>query len=190
MQAARNIRRWTREEYHRMAEIGLFRNQRVELIEGEIISMAAMNSSHRTVINLADDLLRSIFGAGYFVSVQCPLALGPASEPEPDIAVIAGNIRDYTNAHPTTAALIVEVAESSLAHDRRYKGSLYARAGILDYWIINLKRRRLEVRRRPQTDAAESFGYGYAEITLYGPNDTVSPLARPDALLQVRDLLP
>ena len=122
--------------------------------------------------------------------VQGPLDLGEISEPEPDVAVIAGNVRDYTDAHPTTAALIVEVADTSLAYDRTTKASLYAKAGIADYWIVNLIERQLEVHRYPTSDAARLYGFGYAEITVLTAAESVVPLAMPQASIAVADLLP
>jgi Uma2 family endonuclease len=112
------------------------------------------------------------------------------SEPEPDVAIIAGNVRDYVDAHPTTATLIVEVADTSLAYDRTIKASLYARAGVADYWIVNLIERQLEVYRRPTRDAAQPYGFGYAEMTVYTAAERVTPLALPLASVAVADMLP
>jgi Uma2 family endonuclease len=95
--------------------------------------------------------------------VQTPLAFDPDSEPEPDLAVVVGTPRDYRAHHPTTAVLIMEVSDTTLAFDRRQKGSLYARAGILDYWILNLNRRMLEVYRSPIADPVAPYGFSYSE---------------------------
>ena len=190
MQTERYARRWARAEYYQMAEMGFFKNQRVELIAGEVVAMAAMNSPHRTSIVKTDRLLQRIFDEHFFIIVQCPISIGETSDPEPDLAVIAGSVDDFLDTNPTTAALIVEVADTSLSYDRKHKGSLYASAGVPDYWIINLKRRRLEVRRRPLADDAEPFGYNYAELTIYTANDTVTPLANPATPILVSDLLP
>ena len=183
-------RKWTRAEYYRLAEQGFFLQQRAELIDGEIINMAAMNGPHRTSIVKADRKLQRLFAEGFFVTVQCPLSIGAASDPEPDVAVIAGEVDDFTNTHPTTAVLIIEVAETSLRFDRNHKGSLYAQAGVPDYWILNLPNRRLEVRRRPVADENALFGFSYAELTVYAPDDTVAPLAKPETQILVSDLLP
>ena len=109
------VHQWTRDEYYKMAAVGLFDGKHVELIEGQVIEMSPMGSRHRTTTTLTGDVLRLVFRPGYFVSIQCPLDLGEVSEPEPDVAVIPGNVRDYTDAHPTTAVLVVEVADTSLA---------------------------------------------------------------------------
>ena len=110
-----------------------------------------------------------------------PLRLGEITEPEPDVAVIAGSIRDYTDAHPSTAALVIEVADTSLAYDRTTKASLYAKAGIAEYWIINLNNRQLEVYRSPRVDATQRYGFRYADITIYSATECVAPLAMPQS---------
>ncbi len=181
---------WTHDEYLKMAEIGLFEGRRVELIEGQVIEMTPMGSEHITCITLADDALRKVFNTGYFIRIQGPLDVGELSEPEPDLAVIAGHVRDYRKAHPTTAALIIEVADTTLAYDRRVKTSLYAKVGIREYWIINLNDRQLEVYRTPVRDAAQRFGFGYADKQIVKANGTVTPLAAPQAVIAVADLLP
>ena len=106
------------------------------------------------------------------------------------VAIIAGDLRDYKDAHPTTAILIVEVAEALLAYDRTEKASLYAKAGIQDYWVLNLINRRLEVRRTPIVDPTQPFGSGYASLTILTETDFVTPLAMPQAKIAVADLLP
>ena len=179
---------WTRDEYYKMGELGLFDGKRVELIEGQVIEMSPIGSPHRTAVTLTGDTLREAFGAGWFVQIQSPLNLGEKSDPEPDVAVIAGNVRDYTHTHPTTAALVVEVADTSLDYDRKVKGSLYAKAGLEDYWILNLLARHLEVYREPVGDAQGRFSY--ASITTLKATDTIAPLAKPDVGIAVADLLP
>ncbi len=185
-----HVHQWTRDESYKMAKVGLFDGKHVELIEGQVIEMSPMGSRHRTATTLTGDILRQTFRPGYFVSIQCPLDLGDIAEPEPDVAVIAGNVRDYTEAHPTTAALIVEVADMSLAYDRTTKASLYAKAGMADYWIVNLIERQVEVYRHPTIDAAQPYGFGYAEITVRTAAESVAPLAMPQAHIAVTDMLP
>src|SRR5215468_2290997 len=152
---------WTREKYYKMGEIGLFEDKRVELIEGEVIEMSPIYSPHATSVTLAGDVLRAIFGKGWVVREEKPLSLGDDSDPEPDIALVEGKARDFKDAHPTTAALVIEVADSSLSYDRSRKASLYAKAGIPDYWILNLQDRQIEVHRRPISDGASEFGFSY-----------------------------
>ena len=105
------------------------------------------------------------------------------------MAVVAGVPLDYVGAHPSTAALVVEVAESSLRLDR-VKGGLYARAGIREYWIANLVDRVLEVHREPHSAAESTHGWVYRSVELLRPPATVTPLAAPTALIRVADLLP
>jgi Uma2 family endonuclease len=111
-------------------------------------------------------------------------------EPEPDVAIVAGTPRDYVNAHPSTAILVVEVADSSLRLDRRLKAGLYARARLPEYWIANLVDGVLEVHRHPELtrDAAYAWTYGSVEIRHRG--DTVTPLALSGRTILVADLLP
>jgi Uma2 family endonuclease len=134
--------------------------------------------------------LRVAFGSGFQVRIQLPLALDPYSEPEPDVAVIVGSPRDYRESHPTSAALVVEVADASLEHDRRRKGSLYARSGLSDYWVLNLLDRCLEVYRDPIQDPVAPHGWSYRTVRRFGADDVVSPIALPHARVRVEDLLP
>lgn len=188
---APQVRRWTRDEYRKMAEYGLFApGERVELVEGEIIEMSPKKSLHSTSTTLAGDILRLAFGRRYTVRIQEPLAFGPVSEPEPDVAVVQGTAREYRDEHPSTALLIVEVAETSLAYDRTTKASLYAKSGILDYWIVNLLDDQLEVHRDPSPMPDQPFGYGYSTVVTYRTSEVVSALAAPDKAIAVADLLP
>ena len=178
--------RWTRQEYERLAAKGFFRpSARVELIEGIIYDMAPQNSHHATAFRLAHEALRLLFppSAGYEIRGQLPLALGDDSEPEPDLAVVTGSIRDYSDRHPTTALLVVEIADSSLLHDRKRKIPLYARFGVPEAWLCNLVRRTLEVYRDPVQGR-------YQTQRILRMGDAVSPLSRPDVSLNVADLLP
>ena len=118
------------------------------------------------------------------------MALDDDSEPEPDIAVVAGGPRDYLDAHPARPALVVEVAYTSVAFDREHKSSLYARAGVADYWIVNLVERVLEVRRRPVPSTTAPYGWTYEALEMFGPDDAVAPLAAPSSPVAVADLLP
>jgi Uma2 family endonuclease len=182
-------RRWTREEYARLAEQGYFRRQRVELIEGEIVQMPAMKNLHAIGISLTERELSMAFGPNFWVRPQMPLILGPRSEPEPDVSVVPGQPRDYTD-HPTTALTLVEVSDATLAYDRGKKGRICARAQIPDYWILNLLKRQLEVYRDPQPDPLRPGQFFYAQRTILGPGEFVTPLAAPGARIAVSDLLP
>lgn len=178
--------RWTRRDYERLAAQGFFRpGQRVELVEGVIYDLAPQNSHHSTAFRLAQEALRTVFPpeAGYEIRGQLPLALEEDSEPEPDLAVVPGGIRDYLHQHPTTALLVVEIADSSLLHDRKRKIPLYARSGIPEAWLCNLVRRTFEIYRDPVN------GVYQIRIVLRA-GDQVSPLSRPEASLEISGLLP
>lgn len=184
-------RSWTRAAYERLVDAGLFRpGDAVELIGGELIASEPQGSGHFTAVGLAQETLRAVFGPGWVVRSQGPVALDDQSEPEPDVAVVAGTLRDYRDAHPASPVLVVEVAESSLAIDRGSKASLYARAGVPDYWILNLVDRVLEVHRQPVADPAAPFGWRYGAVEVLGPDASVSPLAVPGRRVIVADLLP
>ena len=177
---------WTREEYEKMVSAGVFHPEdRLELVNGEILEMAPQSSAHATAVCLVNEALSAAYTPGFVLRVQVPVALGESSEPEPDIAVVRGRPRDYLAHHPTTASLVVEIADSSLGYDRGRKKELYAASGIPEYWIINLVDHCLEVYRDPDQEKAT-----YQSCAVLTRNDTVSPLARPDASISVADLLP
>ena len=185
------MRRWTRKEYEKLIDAGiLHEDEPIELIGGHMIVAEPKNAPHPTGVALTAEALRKVFGRGWIVRQQDPVALDDESEPEPDVIVAPGRFRDYRHAHPAHPALIVEVADSSLSFDRQYKGSLYARAGIADYWIVNLRRRVVEVYREPVVDRAARFGWKYAKVRVLRETATVTPLAAATARIAVADLLP
>ena len=189
--SALETRRFTRVEYERLIDLEFFQpDERLELIDGIMIVREPQDAPHATGVRLVLRALRAVFGAGWTVDSQLPVALDDYSEPEPDAAVVAGDPRDYRDTHPTRPVLIVEVAESRLAFDRRRKASLYARAGIADYWVVNLVDRVLEVYREPVAVPAAPHGFRYRSVTRLGPTATVTPLAAPSAAISVADLLP
>jgi len=184
-------RRWKRIEYDRLVELGvLHEDEPVELIGGNLIVAEPKSSPHATAVGLVADALRAAFGGGWIVRIQDPVALDDESEPEPDVAVIAGRWRDFRADHPSRPVLVVEVADASLAFDRHVRGSLYARADVKDYWIVNLVDHVLEVYRAPIRDGSTPYGWRYGTLEVQGPDTRVSPLARPDATILVADLLP
>lgn len=185
------LRRWTRDEYERMVDAGILGpDDRVELVDGEIVTMTPQKSRHAAAIQMAIRALRRVFGDAFDVRSQMPLTLDAVSAPEPDIAIVAGSPADFIDAHPSTAVLIVEVADSSLTFDRTTKAAMYARAGIADYWLVNLGERVLEVRRHPQPSTTTPLGWHFASLQTLRPGETVAPLARPDAHVAVADILP
>lgn len=184
-------RRWTRQEYDRLIAAGFFQpHEPIELLGGEMIVSEPRGSQHHTAVGLVEDALQAALGPGWLVRSQGPIALDDESEPEPDVAVVPGRRRDYSDRLPSRPVLVVEVSESSLPLDRVHKASLYARAGIADYWILNLVDRVLEVHRRPIVDVAAPFGWRYDAIEVLGAQASVSALVAPTARILVADLLP
>ena len=183
--SAADIRRWTREEYERLGDQGFFRpDERVELLDGVIFEMSPRKSWHAAAIQALQEALLSVFATGYSVRFQLPLALSLSSQPEPDVAVVPGHWREYVDAHPTTAVLVVEVADTTLLdHRERLKRAIYAQAGIPDYWVLNRRDACLEVYREPRNGT-------YQSRTVLKAGNFVSPLASPEASIAVTDLLP
>jgi Uma2 family endonuclease len=188
-QAGVRSRRFSKSEYYRMGELGFFRGQRVELIEGQIMVLSPQNPPHYSAIRRVMDVLAQHFRAGYEIRMQGPIDFGQTTEPEPDVAVVLGHRDDFTQTHPTSAVLIVEISDTTVSYDRRRKGSLYARAGIEDYWIVNLKRGWVEVYRAPLPDATQRYGYRYSSRTDFLPGTAVTPLALPGVSIPVIDLV-
>jgi Uma2 family endonuclease len=182
-------RSWSKREYYRLGEFGFFMGQKAELLDGTIMVTSPQNFPHATALDGAADLFRRLFGPAVWVRSQLPLDLGQVIEPEPDVSVVSGMRRDYA-AHPTTAVLIVEVSESTLAHDRGWKASLYAAAGISDYWIVNLVDAQLEVRRQPIADGSKPHGHTFADMRVLTRGENITPLAFPNVVIPVADLLP
>jgi Uma2 family endonuclease len=176
------LHRWSRHEYERLIDHGL--------LDGLLLVKEPQHSPHRTAVLLVAKALERGFGEGWFVQTQSPIILDDRSEPEPDVCVVRGSPRDYAAAHPTRPALIVEVAQSGLALARGRKAAAYARAGIADYWILNLDERVLEVHREPARPGPARRNWGYAAIETLGADTAVTPLAAPAASIRVADLLP
>jgi Uma2 family endonuclease len=184
-------RSFTRAEYDRLIDLGfLDEDEPIELLGGEMVVKEPQAGPHATAVYLVQQALQRAFGPGWLVRAQLPVALDDDSEPEPDACVVRGAARDYRDAHPRRPVLVVEVADNSLARDRGRKGSLYARAGVNDYWIVNLRERALEVYREPIRSARAAHGWRYARVERFGPKAVVSPMAAPRARVPVADLLP
>lgn len=181
--------KWTRADLIRLYELGFFNGQRVMLIDGEILAMPPMNREHANGILYTLQVVQGVFGPNFTIRPQLPLALGQTTDPEPDIAVVQGPARSHPDT-PTTALLVIEVADTSLAYDLGQKASLYAAAGIADYWVLDVVNHRLHVFRDPRPDSTQRFGHGYYQHTINGPTDRISPLAAAGSSVQVSDLLP
>lgn len=181
--------RWTTAQFYRMGEMGLFDDTQVELIDGEIIEMIPIGSGHAGSTARLDRLFQRLFGDGYLVRIQSPLDLGEGFQPQPDVVIVAGDVDTYDDHHPTSPLLVVEVSETTLEYDRADKAAVYARAGIQEYWIVNLINRQLEVHRTPGQRTDSRFGFGYLELTILPSDARVSPLVAPQATIAVADLL-
>jgi len=182
--------RWKRAEYDRLVDLGAFDGAPIELIGGQLVVAEPQFPYHASAISAADYALRSVLPPGWIVRLQAPVSLDDESEPEPDLVVVPGRPADYRHAHPARPVLAVEVAESSLAFDRVHKSSLYARADIQDYWIVNLVDRVVEVYRDPGPDSSAPYGWRYRAVTTLAPPAVVAPLAFPAIQIAVADLLP
>ena len=181
-------RKFSKAEYHEMTERGFFDGQRVELMNGEIIEMAAQKDSHAFTLLKIDRALRACFGPDAVYRTQMTFDAGD-SQPEPDFVVIPGPLETATR-HPTRALLIIEVSDTTLAYDRVRKASLYASRKVPDYWIVNLIDQTVEVHRKPVRDPGAEFGWSYERKRVFRKGDTVSPNAKKGVKVAVGDLLP
>ncbi|MFN3690305.1 MAG: Uma2 family endonuclease [Fimbriimonadales bacterium] len=186
------LKRWiTRAEFETLLASGVFApEERLELLAGELVRREPVGPQHAVAVRLVQIALERALPEGYDVRPQLPLALGEYDMPFPDVAVVAGAPRDYLNDHPTTALLVVEVAEASLRTDREIKGSLYAHAGVPEYWIVNLKERVVEVYREPGADARAIYGAAYRHRQVAAVGATLHPLCCPEVAVAVESLLP
>jgi hypothetical protein len=185
------VRRWTVDEYHDMIQKGVItEDDPVELLEGWIVPKMGRNPPHDVAIVCVQEALRPLLPAGWHTRVQSGITTAE-SEPEPDLAAVRGAARDYLTRHPgpQDAALLVEVADSSLLHDRRNKGRAYAQADIAVYWIVNLVDSQVEVYTDPSGPAPNPT---YRQRQDYGITDAVPCLIDGQSIgpIPVRDLLP
>ena len=182
--------RWTCDAFHNLCSTGVFTGRKAILIDGVIITMAMPDPPHNTSLNLTQDLLRAIFTAGYHVRNQQAFDVGTANDPGPDLAVVPGSIRDYSNRQATSAVLIVEVSDMTRFMDTTTKAELYATASVADYWVIDVENRVLLVFRDPVPLPAGLGATAYRTHFTLGPTDSISPLAAPNNSITVADMLP
>jgi Uma2 family endonuclease len=182
-------KRWTVDEFHQIYSLPAFDSKKLVLLAGEILEMPNPNAPHDAGLGLAVAVLTAAFGSGFWVRGQMALRLSQSTDPMPDVAVVPGSPRDYPQ-QPTTALLVVEVSDTSLGIDIGVKAQLYAVAGIADYWVVDLNNRLLLVLRDPQADPASPYGASYRTVTSLTAGQSVSPLAAPQAVVAVTDLLP
>jgi Uma2 family endonuclease len=184
------VRRWNRFEYERLVELGVFEGEPLELIGGQLVVAEPQYPYHASALTRVDYAVRAVLPPGWIVRLQAPVSLDDESEPEPDLAVVQGDPGDYGDEHPSRPALVVEVSESSLRFDREHKAGLYARAGIQDYWIVNLVDRVLEVHRDPEPAPAAVYGWRYRSVTRLAPPAVIDLLGFPSRQIPAADLLP
>ncbi|TKB77979.1 MAG: Uma2 family endonuclease [Nitrospira sp.] len=168
--------RFSVEEYHRMAQAGIFsEDDRVELIEGEVVAMSPIGSRHAACVKRLLRLFDRSVGDRAIVSVQDPIRLSERSEPQPDLMLLKPRSDFYGQAHPGPAdvLLLIEVAETSADSDRGVKLALYARAGISEVWLVDLERERVELYWNPAPG-------GYQESRTVGRGERLAPQALPD----------
>ena len=180
--------KWTREQYYKLGELGFFQGKKVELLFGEIVEMSPIGWLHRVACRKTAEALERAFAGIGWVDRSEPLDLGN-SDPQPDVAVITGRFEDYST-HPTTALLVVEVADTTLAQDTTTKAELYATARIAEYWVLDVTNRVLLVYRDPVSLPAGLGATAYRTQLTLSPTDRVSPLAAPTASILVSELLP
>ena len=178
-------RRYNVDDYYGLLETGvLTEDDRVELIEGEILPMSPIGIRHGLAVRSLGHRLTLLLQERAVLSVQSPLRLDDWSEPEPDIVVLPGPIERLTESHPaaTDALLVIEVADTTVRHDRGRKLPLYARFGVPEVWLVVLRRSLVEVYRGPESGR-------YASKTILGRGQSLSPLAFPDVTLSVDEIL-
>lgn len=170
-------RTWTRSEYQRLGELGVFDDDRVELFRGEIVQMSPQDPLHSGAVENLSSLLFAVLGGRKTIRIQLPFQAPDNSEPEPDAVVLD---REYAlrcrqgKVHPERAELIVEVARTSLEYDRLEKSSLYAQAGVPQYWIVNLVDMLVETYSEPGADNTHPFGWSYKQRYQIRPDGELS----------------
>ncbi len=181
-------RRWTRAECASLEASGLLDLERLELVEGELIDKMGKNRPHVDALVMMQAWLQKVFGVRR-VNPEAPIDVSPddnpSNEPQPDLVVLNRNFTKFRSAKPgpQDLCLVVEVSDTSLNFDLTVKAALYARAGIADYWVLDGNGRRLIVHRDPQSGK-------YASVLIYNEQESVAPLAAPDAMFKASDAFP
>lgn len=178
------LRRFTVDEYYRMASAGILgEDDRVELLDGQIVTMPPIGSPHGGIVNRLTRLLIRRLGDRAVVAVQNPVRLDVLSEPQPDFGILHARADDYAEAHarPHEIHVLVEVADSTLTFDRGYKLRLYAKAGVPEVWIVDVQSERVEIYRDPVDQR-------YTSVHVADKSDSIAPAAFPDAAIHVGEL--
>ncbi len=175
--------RWTREQFHRFGDEGMFEGRRAMLIDGEILEEGPMDAPHATGITKTLAVLYPLFSNDPHVRVQLPFDIGSDNDPHPDLAVVPGQHEDYEVDHPTKAVLIIEIADSSVRFDTGKKAELYAGADIPEYWVVDVLNRKVFAFRNPVDG-------DYTELREYAPGESLAPLAAAASPIAVARMLP
>ena len=179
------VRRLSVQDYHRMAESGILQpDERVELLEGQLIQMAAKGTAHRAAVTRIERLLRKQLGDRVLLRFQAAVQLDDYSELEPDIAVVQVDPSYYEDHHPrpTDVFWLIEVSDSTLTFDCEIKAPAFARSGIAEYWVLDVNARKLHVYRSPNQD-------GYRSETILSEELTIAPLAFPECVITVQEMV-
>lgn len=179
------LKRWIVEDYHRMIGAGILTpDDRVELLDGQIVEMAPQNPPHASTTDESSDYLKALFAGRAKVRTQLPITLAPDSEPEPDLVIVRMDQRHYRDRHPAPedVFLLIEIADATLQRDRTRKAKIYASAGIPDYWIVDINQQQVIVLRDPQVNA-------YQSEQILSIQAQVAPLAFPEVMISLKNLL-
>lgn len=178
--------RYVVEQYFALVDQGLLQpDDRVELLEGVVVAMAPQSVRHAAAVSRVGEALRAAVRGRATVREEKPIVLRAYSVPEPDVCLVPGVVGDYDHAHPETAFLVVEAADSSLVQDRLTKAAIYAAAGVPEYWIVNLRDDCVEVHRVPEPGSRR-----YSDRSVARRGESLTLVAFPDASVAVGDLLP
>jgi Uma2 family endonuclease len=179
--------RWTRSHVKVMLEANVFAPHQVELIQGDIIQKMPQNQPHAVATRCTTKAMEGIFDWENVGSAS-PIIIDEENSPEPDVFVTKSPLSIYTdNPQATECVLVVEVSDSTLAMDKTTKATLYAKAGILEYWIVNINAQTVIVHREPSSGEGEA---GYGNIQTYDNTKSIATLAKPERMIAVADLLP
>lgn len=185
---APRAKRWGKREYNEIVERGGFSGMNVFLFRGDLIEMPPQGHLHAYALGKLNAFLSLVFGSTHMVRIQCPFETPGDSMPEPDAAVVL-NQHAARVPHPDRAEILVEVSDSSLELDRK-QAAEYAAAAVPEYWIVDCQQRWVEVYRDIIDDPASPLGKRYSTVRVFKQGDSVSPLAQPEALLEVKTLFP
>lgn len=175
------VRPLRRSEYERMVELGLFEEERIELLRGSLVTMSPQGVRHALVLQRLTHALVGALGDRFWVRVQLPLAASEVSEPEPDVAVVPRGSSDHE--HPTAALLVIEVAETSPRKDRDVKARIYAEMAVPEYWVVDLAHDEVLVYAEPDAGT-------YATVRTARADESLTPHALADVVIAVASLLP